>query len=148
MKVILQQDVRGQGKKGELIEVSDGYARNYLLPRNLAVIATADSLNALKLKEKAKANQMEHEKKAAREAAQKLEGVIVTVKAKAGSAGKLYGSVTSKEISDALLEQHNIRIEKNQIVQAELIKAFGSYEVKCKLGHEITGTINLLVVEA
>lgn len=91
---------------------------------------------------------MEHEKKAAREAAQKLEGVIVTVKAKAGSAGKLYGSVTSKEISDALLEQHNIRIEKNQIVQAELIKAFGSYEVKCKLGHEITGTINLLVVEA
>ena len=87
MKVILQQDVRGQGKKGELIEVSDGYARNYLLPRNLAVIATADSLNALKLKEKAKANQMEHEKKAAREAAQKLEGVIVTVKAKAGAAG-------------------------------------------------------------
>lgn len=147
MKVILIQDVRGQGKKGELLDVSDGYARNYLLPRNLAMKATTDNLNALKLKEKAKAAQIEKEKIMAKETAEKLSGVIVTLKAKAGAAGKLYGAVTNMEISQALSEQHGIEIEKNKIVMADPIKTFGNYEVKCKLGHEITGTINLLVIE-
>ena len=147
MKVILLQDVRGQGKKGELLDVSDGYARNYLLPRDLAMKATTDNLNALKLKEKAKAAQIEKEKAAAKETAEKLSGVIVTLKAKAGAAGKLYGAVTNMEVSEALSEQHGIQIEKNKIIIAEPIKTFGNYEVKCKLGHEISGTINLLVIE-
>ena len=147
MKVILTQDVRGQGTKGDLLEVSDGYARNYLLPRNLAMKATTDNMNALKLKEKAKAAQIEKEKAAAKETAEKLTGIIVTLKAKAGAAGKLYGAVTNMEISEALAEQHGIEIEKNKIVMADPIKTFGNYEVKCKLGHEISGTINLLVIE-
>lgn len=147
MKVIFTTDVRGQGKKGEMKEVSDGYARNYLLPRNLATEATADNLNALKLKEKAKQAQMAREKAIAEENARKLAGVQVTVRAKAGSGGKLFGAVTSQEISDALREQHGIEIEKNKIVQADPIKAFGSYTVKAKLGYEISGNINVLVIE-
>ena len=137
MKVIFHEDVKGQGKKGELKEVSDGYARNYLLPRKLASEATADNINALKLKEKAQAE----------ENAKKLGGVQVIIKAKAGNAGKLFGAVTSQEISDALKAQFDIDIEKNKIVQAEPIKTFGSFSVKAKLGYEVSGTINVLVVE-
>ena len=140
MKVILNVDVKGQGKKGELKEVSDGYARNYLLPRKLATEATADNLNAFRLKEKAKAAQIAREKAEAEENAKKIA-------AKAGSNGKLFGSVTSKEISDALHEQFDLTIEKQKIVQAEPIKSFGAYEVKCKLGYEVTGTIHVLVIE-
>ena len=147
MKVILNADVRGQGKKGEMKEVSDGYARNYLIPRGLAVAATQDNLNAMKLRDAAKKRQMELEKAAAQENAKKLEGIIVKVKAKAGDSGRLFGSVTSKEISDALAEQHGIEIEKNKIVQAEPIKSFGSYDVKCKFGYEISGVIHVLVIE-
>ncbi len=147
MKVILQQDVKGQGKKGEMVEVSDGYARNYLLPRKLAVQATTDNLNAFKLKEKAKAAQIEKEKQEARDTAEKLSKCVVKISAKAGNAGKLFGSVTSKEIAEALKEQFQIDIEKNRIVQSEPIKAFGTYEVKCKLGYEITSTIHVVVKE-
>ena len=147
MKVIFKVDVRGQGKKGEMKEVSDGYARNYLLPRGLAAEATADNINAMKLKEKAKAAQMAREKAEAQENAKKLEGVQVIVRARAGGAGKLFGAVTSQEISDALKEQFDIDIEKNKIVQAEPIKTFGSFQVKAKLGYEVSGTINVLVVE-
>ncbi len=147
MKVIFNVDVRGQGKKGELKEVSDGYARNYLLPRNLATEATADNLNAFKLREKAKAAQIAREKAQAEEKAKKLTGVQVTIRAKAGSNGKLFCAGTSQEISDALREQHGIEIEKNKIVQADPIKTFGSYTVKAKLGYEISGNINLLVIE-
>ena len=147
MKVILSADVRGQGKKGEMKEVSDGYARNYLLPKGLAVAATQDNLNAMKLRDAAKKRQMELEKAAAQENAKKLEGIIVKVKAKAGDSGRLFGAVTSKEISDALAQQHGIEIEKNKIVQAEPIKSFGSYDVKCKFGYEISGVIHVLVVE-
>lgn len=148
MKVIFNVDVKGQGKKGELKEVSDGYARNYLLPRKLAAVATADNINALKLKEKAKAAQLARDKAEAQENAKKLSSVTVTIRAKAGGAGKLFGAVTSQEISDALREQHGIEIEKNRIVQTEPIKTFGSYEVKAKLGFEISGTISVLVIEA
>ena len=147
MKVIFNVDVRGQGKKGELKEVSTGYARNYLLPRNLATEATPDNLNAFKLKEKAKAAQIAKEKAQAEEYARKLGAVQVTVRAKAGANGKLFGAVTSQEISDALKEQFGMDIEKNKIVQTEPIKSYGSYTVKAKLGYEISGSINVLVVE-
>ena len=147
MKVIFNVDVKGQGKKGEMKEVSDGYARNYLLPRKLAMEANADNLNAYKLKEKAKAAQIAKEKAAAQETASKLSGIQVKIAAKAGSAGKLFGSVTSREISEALREQFGIEIEKQKIVQAEPIKSFGTFEVKCKLGYEITGTVRVLVIE-
>ena len=149
MKVILQQDVKGQGKKGELINVSDGYARNFLLPRNLAIQSTPENLTAMKQQQKAKLRKLEVEKTAARETASKLEAVIVRIPARSGGAGgKLFGSVTTKEISEALQEQHGIIIEKHRIVQEEHIKTFGTYEIKCKLGHEINGVINVLVTEA
>ena len=147
MKVIFNTDVRGQGQKGEMKEVSDGYARNYLMPRGLASPATADAVNALKLKEKAKAAQMAKEKAAAEENAKRLSGVVVQISARAGQGGRLFGAVTSQEIAEALREQHGIEIEKNKIVQAEPIKQFGSYEVKAKLGYEVSGTINVLVTE-
>ena len=147
MKVIFNVDVKGQGKKGELKEVSDGYARNFLLPRGLAAEATADNINTLKLKEKAKKAQMEREKAQAEENAKKLSGVQVIIRAKAGNSGKLFGAVTSQEISDALKAQFDIDIEKNKIVQGDPIKTFGAYTVKAKLGYEVSGTINLLVVE-
>lgn len=147
MKVILNADVKGQGKKGEMVEVSEGYARNYLLPRNLAIKATADNMNALKLKEQAKKAQIEREKEQAKAYAKQLGASVVKVRAKGGENGKLFGSVTSKEISEALKEQHGITLEKNRIVLEENIKSFGSYEVKCKLGYEISGTIHVLVIE-
>ena len=148
MKVIFNVDVKGKAKKGELKEVSDGYARNYLLPRKLASEATADYINARKLKEKAKAAQMAREKAEAEANAAKLGEITVTIRAKAGGAGKLFGAVTSQEISAALKEQHGIEIEKNKIVQAEPIKTFGAYQIKAKLGYEVSGTINVLVIEA
>lgn len=147
MKVILQQDVKGQGKKGELKDVSDGYARNYLLPRKLAIIANADNLNTMKLQEKAKQAQIAKEKAEAKENADKLKNCNVKIKAKAGGSGKLFGAVTSKEISDALLEQYGIELEKNKIVQAEPIKTYGTFEVKCKFGYEISGSLKVTVVE-
>ena len=147
MKVIFNEDVKGQGKKGELKEVSSGYARNYLFPRNLASEATADVLNTFKLKEKAKAAQIAREKAQALEYAEKLSAVQVTIRAKAGANGKLFGAVTSQEISEALKAQFDMDIEKNKIVQAEPIKSYGSYTVKAKLGYEVSGNINLLVVE-
>ena len=147
MKVIFNVDVKGQGKKGEMKEVSEGYGRNYLLPRKLATEATADNINALKLKEKAKAAQIAKEKAQAAEYAEKLSAVQVIIRAKAGGNGKLFGAVTSQEISDALKEQFGMDIEKNKIVQSEPIKAYGSYTVKAKLGYEISANINVLVVE-
>ena len=148
MKVILQQDVKGKGKKGQMIEASDGYARNFLIPKKLAVPATTDNINTMKLQEKAKQAQIEREKAEAREIVKKLESCVVKVSSKAGAGGKLFGSVTNKEISDALKEQFGIVIEKQKIVMADPIKAFGSYEVKCRMGYEISGTIHLVVAEA
>ena len=147
MKVIFNQDVRGQGRKGEMKEVSIGYARNYLIPRGLASEATADAINAFKLKEKAKAAQAARERAEAEANGKKLEGVQVIIRAKAGSGGKLFGAVTSEAISKALKEQFDIDIEKNKIVQSDPIKTFGSFTVKAKLGYEVSGTINVLVVE-
>ncbi len=147
MKVIFTADVKGQGKKGELKEVAEGYGRNYLLPRKLAVEANADNLNALRLKEKARAAQLAAEKAKAEENAARLEQIVVKISAKAGSAGKLFGSVTTREISEALQKQHGIEIDRQKLVLAEPIKGFGSFEVKCKFGYEVSGTVHVLVVE-
>ena len=147
MKVIFQQDVRGQGKKGEMKEVSEGYARNYLIPRNLAVEVNKDNLNALALKEKARKAQEARERAATEENAARLKDVMVTIRARAGANGKLFGSITSQEIVDALKEQHGIELEKNRLVQGDPIKAFGNYEVKCKFGFGIDGTLHLMVIE-
>ena len=147
MKVILQQDVKGQGKKGQMIEASDGYARNFLLPRKLAVPATAENINTMKQQEKAKKAQEAAEKAEAEATAARLKDLTVRIPAKAGNGGRLFGAVTSKEIADALKEQHGINIPKTKIVQEEPIKAFGGYDLKCKLGYEVTGTLKVMVVE-
>ena len=147
MKVIFTEDVKGKGKKGEMKDVADGYARNFLIPKGLATEATTDTINTMKLKKKANDARIEEEKAQARAAAEKLKGAQVVIKAKAGESGKLFGSVTSQEISDALKEQFGIEIEKNRIVQGDPIKSFGSYAVRCKFGFGIEGTLNLLVIE-
>ena len=147
MKVILQQDVKGQGKKGQMIEASDGYARNFLLPRKLAVPATAENINTMQQQEKAKRAQEAAERAAALEMAEKLKECPVKLTAKAGNGGRLFGSVTSKEVSEALKAQHGIDIAKTKIVLPDPIKAFGTYQLKCKLGYEVSGTINVTVTE-
>lgn len=147
MKVILQQDVKGHGKKGQLVEVSDGYARNFLLPKKLAVTATAENVNTMKQQDKAKKAQEAAEKAEAQAVATRLEGLSVKVSAKAGSGGRLFGAVTTKEVSEALLAQHGLNIAKTKIVLEEPIKSCGAYPLKCKLGYEVTGTINVVVVE-
>ncbi len=147
MKVILQQDVKGQGKRGQLVNVSDGYARNFLFPKNLAVPANADNMNKMIMQDKAKKAQMEAEKAEAMAISAQLKDLVVKIPAKAGAGGRLFGAVTSKEVSDALKKQHNITIAKAKIVQDEPIKSFGAYQLKCKLGYEITGTLHIEVVE-
>jgi len=149
MKVILSEDVKGKGKKGDLVNVADGYARNFLLPRKLAVLATSENMAIMSKQEKEKKKKLEEDKAAANEIATKLENVLVKIAARSGEeGGKLFGSITSKEIADELKKQHGIEIEKNKIVQEEAIKSFGAFEIKCKLGHEITGTIHVLVTES
>ena len=140
MKVILQQDVKGQGKKGQMVEVSEGYARNFLLPRKLAIAATADAINTMNLKEKAR-------KAEAEATAEKLKECMVKLTAKAGNGGRLFGAVTTKEISDGLRQQFGIDIPKQKLVLDEPIKAFGSYQVKAKLGFEVNGTVYVSVFE-
>ena len=147
MKVILQQDVKGQGKKGQMVEVSDGYARNFLLPRKLAVEASADAMNTMRLQEKAKQAKMAAEKAQAEAVAERLKSVQVKLSAKAGAGGKLFGSITSKEIAEGLKAQHGIELNKSKIVQDEPIKTFGSFQLKVKLGYEVTGTVYVLVAE-
>ena len=147
MKVILQQDVKGQGKKGQMVEVSEGYARNYLLPRKLAIAATADAINTMNLKEKARRAEEARQKEAAMAAAERLKALLVKIPAKAGAGGRLFGAVTTKEISDALKAQHNVDIPKQKLVLDDPIKAFGTYQVKARLGYEISGTVNVLVCE-
>lgn len=147
MKVILKADVKGQGKKGELIEVSEGYGRNFLLPRGLAEPATADNLNTFRQKEEANARRIALEKAAAQETAAKLKDIRVKIAAKGGTGGRLFGAVTAKEVSDALKAQTGLDIPKNKIVM-EQIKTFGGFVLKAKLYPEITGEIHVDVVEA
>lgn len=147
MKVILQQDVKGHGKRGQMVEVSDGYARNFLLPRKLAVEANADNINTMKMQDKAKRAKEAEERAQAVAVAEQLKSCQVKIPAKAGQGGRLFGSVTSKEISEALKAQFQLDISKAKIVLPEPIKGFGTFEVKCKLGYEVTGTIYVIVTE-
>ena len=147
MKVILQQDVKGQGKKGQLVEVSEGYARNFLLPRKLAIAATADAINTLNLKEKARKAEEARMKAEAQAIAEKLKECPVKLTAKVGNGGKLFGAVTTKEISEGLKKQYDIDIPKQKLVLDDPIKAYGSYQVKAKLGFEINGTVYVSVYE-
>ena len=147
MKVILQQDVKGQGKKGQMIEASDGYARNFLLPKKLAVLATAENINTMKQQEKARQAQMAAEKAEAQALAEKLKSIQVKLTAKAGEGGRLFGAVTSKEIAEALSAQHGLNIAKTKLVLDEPIKSCGGYQIKAKLGYEIMGTVKVMVVE-
>ena len=147
MKVILQQDVKGQGKKGQMIDVAEGYARNFLLPRKLAIAATTDAINTMNLKEKARKAEEARMKAEAEVIAEKLKECQVKLTAKAGNGGKLFGAVTTKEISDGLKKQFNIDIPKQKLVLDDPIKAYGTYQVKAKLGFEITGTVYVAVYE-
>ena len=147
MKVILQQDVKGQGKKGQLVEVSEGYARNFLLPRKLAIAATTDAINTMNLKEKARKAEEARMKAEAEETAKKLKDCTVKLTAKAGNGGRLFGAVTTKEVSEGLKKQFSIDIPKQKLVLDEPIKAFGTYQVKAKLGFEVSGTVTVMVSE-
>ena len=147
MKVILLADVKGQGKKNDVIEVSDGYGKNFLIPRKLAKIADAQSLNDVKVKESARLYRIETEKKEARELAQRLTTFVVKIPASSGADGRLYGSVTSKDIVERLQADHKITIDKRKLVMGDPIKAYGKYEVEVKLYTEVTGKINVLVCE-
>ena len=147
MIVILLQDVMGKGKKGQLIDASDGYARNYLLPRKLAVEANNDNLNTMRMNDKAAAEKAAKERAEAMDISKKLKELTVTVQAKGGGAGRLFGSVTSAEIADALKAQHGIAIDKRKLVLDEPIKNAGTYTVKCKLGYEITGELTCKIEE-
>jgi len=147
MKVILLQDVKGSGKAGSLVEVSDGYARNFLIPKKLATEATPKNLTDLKQQEAKRAKERERQIADAKAVAEKLQSLTVKVVARGGEGGRLFGSITSKEIIEALQKQHGIALEKNKILQEEPIKTFGTHEVKIKLGHETTGLINLVVAK-
>lgn len=146
MKVMLTQDVKGQGKKDQIIEVSDGYARNFLLPKKLAVIADAKAVNEAKNKEASNLHKIEVAKDEARKIADKLAKTTVNIQESAGNDNRLYGAVTSKDIAEKLAKEHGISIDKKKIVMTESIKTFGTYKVEVKLyGAEITGTITVQV---
>jgi len=148
MKVILMQDVKGKGKKGQMIDISDGYARNYLLPRKLAVEATADAVNTMRMNDKAAAEKAAKEKAEALEISKQLRAMTLVVTAKGGGAGRLFGSVTNQEIADALREKSGITLDKRKIVISDPIKSIGTYTVQCKLGYEITAPLNVKIEEA
>ncbi len=145
MKVVLLQDVKGQGKKDQIIEVSDGYARNFLFPKKLAAIADAKVMNDIKNKEAAREYKIEQEKKLAREISEKLQSLVVKLKIQQGADGRAYGSVTTKDIGEALAAQHGIEIDRRKIVLDAPIKAYGTYSVDVKLYPEISGKINVVV---
>lgn len=148
MKVILLQDVKGQGKKGQLLEVSDGYARNYMLPRKLAMEATADAINTMRMNDRAVQERRTRERAEAAALAERMKEMTLTVTAKGGGAGRLFGSVTNQEIADALQSQAGIALDKRKIVIDEPIKTVGTYTVKCKLGFEITAQLAVRIQEA
>ena len=148
MKVILLQDVKGKGKKGQMLEISDGYARNFLLPKKLAIEATPDAINTMRMNDKAAAEKAAKERAEALETSKKLREMTVIVKAKGGGAGKLFGSVTSQEIVDALKAASGIALDKRKIVVSDPIKNVGTYTVQCKLGYEITAPLTVKIEEA
>ena len=148
MKVILLQDVKGKGKKGQMIEVSDGYARNFMLPKKLAIEATADAINTMKMNDKATQERIAREKAEAMATSKKLRELTITVTAKGGGNGRLFGAVTTQEIAAALEKQAGIKLDKRKIVLGETIKNVGTYTATCKLGYEITAPLTVKIVEA
>ena len=148
MKVILLQDVKGKGKKGQMLEVSDGYARNFMLPKKLAIEATPDAINTMRMNDKATQERIAREKAEALALSKQLREMTVVVTAKGGGAGKLFGSVTSQEIADALKAQSGIALDKRKIVMSDPIKNVGTYTVTCKLGYEITAPLTVKIEEA
>ena len=147
MKVILLQDVKGKGKKGQMIEVSDGYARNFMLPKKLAIEATADAINTMRMNDKAAAEKAAKERAAAMEISKQLREMTLTVVAKGGGNGRLFGAVTNQEIANAL-EKQGIKLDKRKIVIADTIKNVGTYTVTCKLGYEINAPLTVKIEEA
>ena len=148
MKVIFLQDVKGKGKKGQMMEISDGYARNFLLPKKLAIEATPDAINTMRMNDKAAAEKAAKERAEALEISKKLREMTVVVTAKGGGAGKLFGSVINQEIADALKAQSGIVIDKRKIVLSDTIKTVGTYTVQCKLGYEIVAPLTVKIQEA
>ena len=146
MKVILLQDVKGKGKKGQMIEVSDGYARNFMLPKKLAQEATPDAINTMKMNDKATQERIAREKAEALEISKKLRAMTLVVKAKGGGAGRLFGAVTNAEIASAL-EKQGIKLDKRKIVLNETIKNVGTYTATCKLGYEINAPLTVKIEE-
>ena len=146
MKVILLQDVKGKGKKGQMLEVSDGYARNFMLPKKLAIEATPDAINTMRMNDKATQERIAREKAEALATSKKLREMTVIVKAKGGGAGRLFGSVTNAEIADALAKQ-GVKLDKRKIVLNETIKNVGTYTATCKLGYEITAPLTVKIEE-
>ncbi len=147
MKVILLTDVKGKGKRGQMIEVSDGYARNYMLPRKLAMEATADAVNTMRMNDKAQQERQARERAEAVAISKQLKDMVLVVKAKGGGAGRLFGAVTNTEIAEALKKNAGITIDKRKLVIDEPIKNVGTYTVKCKLGYEITGQLTVKIEE-
>ena len=147
MKVILLQDVKGKGKKGQMLEVSDGYARNFMLPRKLAIEATTDAVNTMRMNDKATQERIAREKAEALATGKKLREMTVVVKAKGGGNGRLFGSVTNAEVADALAKQ-GIKLDKRKIVLGETIKNVGTYTATCKLGYEINAPLTVKIEEA
>ena len=145
MKVILKEDVKGTGKKGEMVNVKDGYARNFLIPRGLAVEATAENINIMKARKQAENTKKEKEMAKAREMAEKLGKTTVVIKTKAGENGKLFGSITSKDISDKLKSDYKIDIDKKKFNMPEPIRTLGTCEVEIKLYPEINAKLNVKV---
>ena len=148
MKVILTQDVKGKGKKGQMIEVSDGYARNFMLPKKLAIEATADAVNTMRMNDKATQERIAREKAEAMATSKKLRELTIVVTAKGGGNGRLFGAVTTQEIAAALEKQAGIKLDKRKIVLGETIKNVGTYTATCKLGYEITAPLSVKIEEA
>ena len=147
MKVILLQDVKGKGKKGQMIEVSDGYARNFMLPKKLAIEATPDAINTMKMNDKATQERIAREKAAALELSKKLREMTLTVTAKGGGQGRLFGAVTNAEVAAALEKQAGVKLDKRKIVLNENIKNVGTYTATCKLGYEINAPLTVKIEE-
>ncbi len=148
MKVILLQDVKGKGKKGQMLEVSDGYARNFMLPRKLAMEATPDAINTMRMNDKATQERIAREKAAALEVSKQLREMTLVVTAKGGGNGRLFGAVTNQEIATALKAKSGIELDKRKIVLADNIKNVGTYTVTCKLGYEINAPLTVKIEEA
>lgn len=147
MKVILLQDVKSLGKKDEIVNVSDGYARNYLLPRNIAVEATKGKVSEIFDKKKAEEKKKEKEMEEAKALSNKLNNIEIILKTKAGSSGKLFGSITNKDIAEVIKSQYKIEIDRKKIILSEAIKALGTYEIDVKVYPEVAAKLKVTVTE-